>query len=701
MQSCSIGSSPDGNCTAASFYTESLDIWPGHFYETWSALLLLIVSTVSVCSHIWAERQVLVNLAISLASRVRSVDTFNACAVRRSSKKPRKMDALCSKIVQEMLDDRRINNFRTFARSGAPGSALLFILAYIMYGRELGMILPGSEDCLALVCFYILCLVAKFGPWPLTPSLVDKFGFAMSVVLMTKLCRGTGSAIYYGYANTRMAFRLGIGLCTLNHKIQGPLNVLIGLIESYKNIYFGSQIKAVWVMPVMVVATEIFTGLTCWFLIYIIQKWVEEGLVRVLDARAASNKTTGVQRMLAVLCDAQVTLCLDGRITAGVESLSCILMSSLAGAQASSKYKGLPFVDLVCESDRPRFREFIFGCRRTGSIGAEVETCSSTSGPSSNEKFSKPAASLRVHMLDSAVVKFPVKLFHVVTSAIDGSAVHLLGLRDVESHNSAPPPADASSVVCSELGFEVRSQRSPLDSQLDDESASFTQRVLVKRPEEDLTPRVLHGGTAWKMGAPSCKSISEIVQPKWREVKELQAIKIGVDAFSKGFAINQACFDFQTEGEASAGAKLPSLCEWLGRDKEKVTDWLCAQVNYHLAGVNIEANELKDVRFRLPGSPSVTDGMLASRAYLTVQATEKSGGSIEGSRSQSSEAQSESSESSCSAGLGGVNVQLVLEGFSVQVPTQKKNGSLKSVRSGSSRSSLPAIKESQARTLKA
>eukprot|EP00930_Biecheleria_cincta_P021680 TRINITY_DN15996_c0_g1_i1.p1 TRINITY_DN15996_c0_g1~~TRINITY_DN15996_c0_g1_i1.p1 ORF type:complete len:701 (+),score=99.95 TRINITY_DN15996_c0_g1_i1:188-2290(+) len=696
MENCSINSSASRRCMPVSFYTETLDIWPGHFHESWSALTLLIASMVAVCVHAVAERKRLATMAIHLSSWVGVADEFRRIA--NSSTKPRDTKAMYSKLLQDMLDDRRINNFRTFTAFGAPGSAALFMLGFIMYGYEFGMILPGSEDCLALLLFYILCLVARFGPWMLTTSLVDKLGSAMSLVLIAKICRCTGSGIYYGYANTRMAFRLGIGLCTLNHKIQGPLNILVGFIECYKNIYFGSQILAVWVMPVMIIATEMFTALTCWFLFYIIQKWVEEGLARVLDARAASNETTGVQRMLAVLCDAQVTLCSDGRISAGTESLSCILMSSLAGKQASSKYKGLHFADLLPEYDKSRFLEFIFGTERStaGTPGVENETGSS-SNRSWKEKMLKPAASLRVHMLDSACVKFPVELFHVLTSAIDGSALHLLGIRDAEGHISAPPLADASSVVYSELGFEVMSQASsPMDSQPGRDSASYTQRVLVKRPEDGLTPRELQGKTAWKCGASSCKSVSQTLQPKWRKLPELQAISLSINPFSKGFAIKQSCFDFQSVEEAADGARLPLLCDWLGSDKERVSDWIFTQVNLFHAGASIEGNELKDVRFRMPGPKSTSDGMLASRIYMTVKGAGRDAEILEHDGTDSGQEPQESDGSNCDSNLDDINVKILLEGLSARNPSHK-HGNAKSVRSGSSRSSrrsLPSIKES-------
>eukprot|EP00931_Biecheleriopsis_adriatica_P066471 TRINITY_DN40814_c0_g1_i1.p1 TRINITY_DN40814_c0_g1~~TRINITY_DN40814_c0_g1_i1.p1 ORF type:complete len:678 (+),score=73.94 TRINITY_DN40814_c0_g1_i1:51-2036(+) len=660
MQNCSV--SPELNAE------QFMEAWPGHFFESWSSMLVALGSIVSILCHLWSERAQLKRWMTAVSSgfgpsacttngkhmTVEGADQLADEKKPADVRKPR-VEELCVDLVNQ----RRVSIYHTFCKWIAPGAVILFVSLYISFQAEFGFILQSSEDNFALLNFYILCLLAQFGPWSLSPALVDIYGSGMSFVLLLRLSRSCGPANFFAFSNSRLAFRLGIGLCTLNHKIQGPWSILTGLVTAYKNIELASQVPGMRVSPALVIVSELFNSSVCWVAYYFVQTWLEEATAAMLDARSSSSEKSGIKRLLSVLCDGQVTLSRDYRIAGDTSSLSRILMSDLGEAQAATRFEGACFSDFLAAPDKSRFESFLTQASASDAAGTSLEHA--------------PAGSLSVHMLDSAQIRFRVELFHVQFCDLNGNPLHLLGIRDVENRSSSPPQSSAASIVHSDRGFEMAMSQA---SRSVSESGSVTQSVLLKATRwEDIAlgaaPRIMS----------SQSSGSEKSEHK---MSGLELIEITVDPFAENLPITQCTFTFQELDEAEDEKQLPSLNQWLAEKDTRFTDWILDQVNLCSNGQPPSVPIFRNVQFRMPGR---CDLRLTASICKIICSREEG---LESAEERSSDDRDSMDVRICMSGLTSTR----LRGSSRMKHKERSSASVRS--SGSGPKELPSIHESVA-----
>lgn len=651
------------NCSAALEldYEKVMEAWPGHFFDSLPSMLVALTSISSMLGHLWLERARLLSLWMAMPSRQHAVSCVCNLRGKRmarehteggfaNEKKPLGQNK-CSDIVNQ----KRIDIFYTFCRWISPGAAALMVACYTAFQLEFGYVLQCNEDNFALLNFYILCLLAQFGPWSLSPAKVDILGSAMSFALLLRMIRSTGAANFFAYSNARTAFRLGIGLCTLNHKIQGPWSVLIGLVTAYKNIQLSEQVAGMHAIPALVVVSELFTSSVCWLAYYLVQSWLEEAMSAMLEARSSSSEQSGTKRLLSVLCDGQVTLNANYRIVGDATCFSRILMSQLCAAQATRRYEGANFCDYLAASDKSRFDMFI-------SQGSENDASGSVLAAA-------PVGSLSVHMVDSAQVKFRVELFHVQFSDLDGAPLHLLGIRDADGRASTPPSSSPASIVHSDRGFEMSTSQA---SQSASEPGSITRSVLLKSTSREEVGLV----------APTITSSnSSGSRTGEHAMATLEFIEIHFDPFTEDFPIGQCNFSFQDLEATEKKQQIPLLTNWIKKDCQRFTDWVRDQVNVLSFGRPPSVPDFGNVKFKMPGRAEMC--LVASSCRILVSGE----GSLEAGGELSSEDSDFVEVKICMSGFRATRSQ---SGFGLR----RREHSYASARSaGSGGKELPSIKE--------
>lgn len=669
-------------CTAAGEPRDQAEVWPGHFSDSLSSFLLVVAAISCLFWHLWRERTFIFSLWTKRRRLVQSLHQVLRPSAKSASSKgkrenasecPRKKEKkekdAAKQIAQEMLDKRRVQYFEMFVTFMGPITASLITVVLSVYSIEYQVFLPGGEDLFALLHFYVLCLLARYGPFPLSRSMVDTYGSCMSFALFFRICRSSGPANFFGYSSCRLTFRLSIGLCTLNHRIQGPWSLLIGWANAYKHLQFANQLPLLHLHPVLIFVNETFSSSCLWFTYYVMQCLVEQGIEAVIDATKASSERTGVKRLLAVLCDAQVMLDDTGKIIGSADSLSRMLMSNLGGVQALSKYEGTNFCNHLQVSDRERFQTFMCGSegRRSNALASDHEgstTSSSWSEPSTLK--SAPASSLQVHMIDSLQLRFPVELFHVNISTLGGQRLHLIGIRDADGRPVEPAPSSTSSIVHSELGFEITT------SQDSDDAVSSRQSVVLKQhklPRKSLP------------SSRSSHSSNKSVYP----LTVLETVEINIDPFAENFPITNVTFNFQSQDEAGCLQAVPLLSKWLKQAEcARVMDWIRDQVNLLCFDQPPTVPFMEKVKFRMPGQQD--HNLVAAKVAISM-ASGAAKDVLPGD--DNSEERDDEDEENSDEESETLDVQLTLSGFSGQVTSSSKARAA-SVRSGGSRRSFLA-----------
>eukprot|EP00931_Biecheleriopsis_adriatica_P023630 TRINITY_DN14885_c0_g1_i2.p1 TRINITY_DN14885_c0_g1~~TRINITY_DN14885_c0_g1_i2.p1 ORF type:complete len:598 (-),score=82.30 TRINITY_DN14885_c0_g1_i2:103-1896(-) len=141
-----------------------------------------------------------------------------------------------------------------------------------------------------------------------------------------------------------------------------------------------------------------------------------EALCDVEDSKeAVENSLLASRKMLAVLCDADVLLDSDYRIVGTCSKLDHLLMTQLG----PNALIGRSFVDIVANTDRDRFIDFI-GSFSLTSDESEAEATSSL-----------VASSLHIRLNSTSDLQMKAELFHVPVKPVGGERVqHLIGIKE-------------------------------------------------------------------------------------------------------------------------------------------------------------------------------------------------------------------------------------------------------------------------------
>jgi len=329
--------------------------------------------------------------------------------------------------------------------------------------------------------------------------------------------------------------------------------IAFAAVNLKQQLYFSHQLDAEQLPVGLHALSAILPFILISGSVYVVHLCVLQRLRAELESVASASEASGVRRLLSVLCDAQVQLGPDLCILGAGRNLGQLLTMSY-GSHAARSLDGVAFSNYLVEADQPRFETFI-----NYSMSLAEDWCSGLAVPS-------PAASLQVHMHDSAGVPFEAELFHTYLHDLKGQPAHFIGIcegsrRDhaVDAQNDIPP---------SRLTWPLSRSRSSSKSS---SSSSSKQSVALPYPE---------------------------------------SIEVGFAALSEKLDVSSYsyCFSF------SKSSGLPSLKKALPKDKRAMfLKWLQDAVNRGLNGGLVEAS-WKDFRAYLP----VLDHVLADLTLTAV-----------------------------------------------------------------------------------
>lgn len=185
-----------------------------------------------------------------------------------------------------------------------------------------------------------------------------------------------------------------------------------------------------------------------------------------VEILVASQSEKNTRELLRFLCD--VVLDLDD--TLHVHSASPALASLLL-QNPSKQMRGAAFEEVICRSDRDRFRGF---------MGRRVET-----------------QCIHVHLRDASGGRVPVQLFHTPSTNLFGQAHHLLGIREeIDGERSEDPAQDhrgtqeelPTSALVRQLSDEVQSSADLVRACDDDECAVVVDVLSLEQRMSECTP---------------------------------------------------------------------------------------------------------------------------------------------------------------------------------------------------------------------
>ncbi|CAE8628907.1 unnamed protein product [Polarella glacialis] len=210
------------------------------------------------------------------------------------------------------------------------------------------------------------------------------------------------------------------------------LTLRCGMIAGNADVQWQLQ---VYKAAVSVVGIELLCSALIFVVWLAMEKFMAMFISAILDAQEAENEKAAAQRMLAVLCDSQMMLDSELRISGRHESSARFLQVTATAAAGCDSLDGVAFTDFVDPVDVSRFLAFMRGRPSWPSGRPESPEAS----PDEEHELrrqdspSKPAGSLHVQMCNGLGRPFRAELFHVCFTS-GGTLAHLVGIRE-ENHN--------------------------------------------------------------------------------------------------------------------------------------------------------------------------------------------------------------------------------------------------------------------------
>jgi len=150
-----------------------------------------------------------------------------------------------------------------------------------------------------------------------------------------------------------------------------------------------------------------------------------------LESNQSGRAYRAVQRLLGVLCDAQLYICPQLNIIAHSPHLVHLLGPEDQAGDTRSALLGCNFLRYVGESDQQRFQDFI-----SATAGLQSED-SAADDPILGECARRPAASIQVNLCtEGSANPIPVELFLTYIADFTGAPEFLMGIRET---CEAPP----------------------------------------------------------------------------------------------------------------------------------------------------------------------------------------------------------------------------------------------------------------------
>ncbi|CAE8662605.1 unnamed protein product [Polarella glacialis] len=271
------------------------------------------------------------------------------------------------------------------------------------------------------------------------------FVAGVQVVMLFRQCTVSALLLSDFSVITKMfRFVLAIGTSNRGHIV--IWNVLFAITGIYRGLtlrcgMFAGPDVGVQGPPQIIYWTACFVvgmELLCFALILAVwlamEKFMAMFISAILDAQESENEKVAAQRMLAVLCDSQMMLDSELRISGRHESSARFLQVPSTAAAGCDSLDGVDFTDFVDPVDVSRFKAFMRGRPSWPSGGPERPESPEASPDEEGEQRRqdappKPAGSLHVQMFNGLRRPFKAELFHVCFKS-GGTVAHLVGIRE-------------------------------------------------------------------------------------------------------------------------------------------------------------------------------------------------------------------------------------------------------------------------------
>ncbi|CAE8610285.1 unnamed protein product [Polarella glacialis] len=296
------------------------------------------------------------------------------------------------------------------------------------------------------VSLYGFCLIFRAVDVYFPKAFCWSLNFFAAGVQIAMLSRQfTVSALLLGdFSVLSKMFRFVLAIGTSNRDHVVMWNVLFAITGCYRGLtlrcsMFGGagNAAAQWHPNVFdkTAAIVVSMELLCSALIMVV--WLAMGKFMtlfasaILDAQESENEKGAAQRMLAMLCDAQLMLDSELRISGRHESSARFLQVPASAAADCDSLDGVDFTDFVDPVDVSRLLAFLRGRPSWPSGRPESPEASPDEEREQRRQDSppKPAGSLHLQMYNSLQQPFKAKLFHVCFTS-SGTLAHLVGIRE-------------------------------------------------------------------------------------------------------------------------------------------------------------------------------------------------------------------------------------------------------------------------------
>eukprot|EP00450_Noctiluca_scintillans_P024991 CAMPEP_0194533006 /NCGR_PEP_ID=MMETSP0253-20130528/70756_1 /TAXON_ID=2966 /ORGANISM="Noctiluca scintillans" /LENGTH=566 /DNA_ID=CAMNT_0039378515 /DNA_START=16 /DNA_END=1716 /DNA_ORIENTATION=+ len=184
-----------------------------------------------------------------------------------------------------------------------------------------------------------------------------------------------------------------------------------------------------------------------------------------VEILVASQSEKNTRELLRFLCDVVLDLDNTLHVHSGSPALAALLLQN-----PSKQMRGAAFEEVICRSDRDRFRSF---------MGGRVET-----------------QCIHVHLRDASGGRVPVQLFHTPYTNLFDQAHHLLGIREeIDGERSEDPAQDHRGTqeelptsATLQLSDEVQGRADLVRACDDDECAVVVDVLSLEQRMSECTP---------------------------------------------------------------------------------------------------------------------------------------------------------------------------------------------------------------------
>ncbi|CAE8615903.1 unnamed protein product [Polarella glacialis] len=440
---------------------------------------------------------------------------------------------------------------------------------------------------------------------------------------------------------------LAIGTSNRSHVV--IWNVLFAITGCHKGLTFmydsfalDAALKLEPTIFYRKVSTIVGSELLCSVFILVIRLATEKFMALVvaamLEAQESENEKVAAQRMLAVLCDSQMMLDSELRISGRHESSARFLQVPATAGRES--LDGVDFTEFVDPVDVSRFLAFMRGHPSWASGRPESPEASPDEEREPRRQGSKPrpAGSLHVQMFNGLRRPFKAELFHVCFKS-GGTVAHLVGIREENQHEGEAPSKLEADLQDGHAANETGEASELFDARLlNDCVRKVGERAECKREEEDeeeveensqvrVTMRPFETGDLLKLGSAASERSSSSASSSCASkavpmFPGLQDVVACLSPFSPCLAMNSCQVNFLSpEGDICLGLKdFVSATEL-----QRVFLIIQQMVNCALNGDLMQKTDLGPLKLKLPGTREC-DGLtfLAKSAELSVSVKDPS-----------------------------------------------------------------------------